>query len=137
MKAELLQLFTPKAKHQIQDFKDLGIDMDSDEHLFWCYNENFKPEYQVPSLVPGFLAKERLADGYYRLEYYGPNSSSKSKRRAQKNREAAERGRAAVAKAMKEAKKPKAPLESIEKDDKITVKEKPKAKAKAKSVVIE
>ena len=134
MKAELLQLFTPKAKHTIQDFKDQGINMDTDEHLFWCWNENFAPEYQVPSLVTGSLAKEKLADGHYRIEYYKPNSTSKMARRAKKNAEMAQRAQELAAKAQAEVKaKGKAPLENIEKDDKITVK-KP---AKKKAVVIE
>lgn len=132
MKAELTQLFTPKAKHTIQDFKEQGISMDGDEHLFWCWNENFKPEFQVPCLVPGSIAKERLADAHYRIEYHKPNSTSKLARRAQKNKEAAQRAQEIAAKAQAEAKAAQ-PLENIEKDDKITVKKSPKKKA----VVIE
>lgn len=136
MKAELTQLFRPKAQNKIKQFLAEGIDMDSDEHLFVCYDERYEEEHQNPVPVTGKIAKERLSEEHYRIEYAGKNRETAMERRARRNREAVARSRAAIEEAKKELNRLKEGehLEKIEKDDKITVK--PTAKKK-KTVVIE
>lgn len=141
MKTELRQLMMPKAQNVIDEFAKQGISLESDEHMFYCYNENFKPEYQMPMMVPGNVAKERLADGYYRLEYVGKNPSSKMNRRAQLNAEAVARAKKQVEEARKSAMAE--PIGDIEEDGKISIKEPPAKKKKAdplkaeKKVIVE
>lgn len=137
MKAELAQLFKPKAQNTIKAFLADGIDMDSDEHLFICYDERYTEDQQNPVLCTGQVAKDRLADGHYRIEYGGRNKETKMDRRARRNREAVEKSRKAIETAKKEAEKVKSGehLGPIEKDDKIKVAEKPKPQRR--TVVIE
>lgn len=136
MKAELTQFFRPKAQNVIKKFLADGIDMDSDEHLFVCYDERYEEEHQNPVPCIGRIAKDRLAEEHYRIEYVGRNSETAMDRRARRNREAVARSREAIEQAKKELARLKdgEHLKDIEKDDKITVK--PTAKKK-KSVVIE
>lgn len=122
MKAELRQLFQPKARNVINAFKADGIDMDSDEHLFICYDERYAPEHQSPVLCTGQVAKDRLADGHYRIEYGGLNSDTKMSRRARRHKEAIERSRQSVEKALEEMKKIKAGDHLTETKEDVTIK---------------
>lgn len=133
MQAELRQFFKPKAQNAIKRFLADGVDLDSDEELFVCYDERYEDPHPVP--ITGKIAKERLAEEHYRIEHIGKNSQTKMQRAAIRNRKAADEQRKAVEKMKQDLAKMKAGdhLEKVEKDDKITV----KPKKTKKSVVIE
>lgn len=121
MKADLQSLLAPKAKNMIEEFEAKGYDMKGDADLFLCYNENWKKEAQFPHEVTGQIARIKLSQGYYHVEYSRPNPTPKQKEIEQLSAETAAAARAAVeearqatlaaqaAKAPKEVKVEKAP----------------------------
>lgn len=97
LKNELFQLMSGSAQNQLEEFIELGYDMDTDKDLFECINNNWKREFQRSDVVTGKTARSKLSAGHYTIRYIGPNPTPKVQEMAEVLTRQAEKSKAGVA----------------------------------------
>lgn len=97
----LKKILSSKKANQIEAL-EAKYNLEDDSELFYCYNEDFVEDAQFPHLVTGEVAKQKLVDGYYRLEYAGPNPTPKVALIAEEAQSRAKEAQEAVKLALKE-----------------------------------
>lgn len=75
----------PRAEEVASTLLSQGYDLDGDTDLFYIKNLELLEEHQMTHVIVGSQVRGKLADGYYEIEYAGPNPTSKKARLAAKS----------------------------------------------------
>lgn len=86
----------PRAEEVASDLLSKGYDLDGDADLFYIKNLELLEEHQMTHVIVGSQVRGKLADGYYEIEYAGPNPTSKKARLAEYSMRSKQQHEAAV-----------------------------------------
>ena len=105
MNTGLHSLLAPKSRNIIADFEAQGYDLTHDTDLFYCLNESWTEDGQYPHPVPGYIARIKLSQGYYKIIPAGKNTTPREKVLAEASTRVVAEARKAVEAAKKDVKK--------------------------------